>query len=315
MHLLVALAPWTLPSAALESSVYSWDWSRTHRFYLESHVQLPVVMWLATPYNHQARITAFDVRLVTTCANAQVLTKHTVEVNCSIDDVALSAAGLPQEAGLLQPILVELDEMLSGATVQLQMNDDGKLGNISLDGLKRRNNRSGWINENLRLIVSRAYAGLDLNLPQDEENSWPQYESWLMRAPAVDGSSGGTELVHREIAREGSFSTIVTGGRGVIVVGEGANKYDTRMVGETRFDLRTGRIADRVWTVVGGPTASSVIAFGAAGYPYLQQGRLVALTEAEPWDVGQSEELHEVASFPTAIQQSGPGSVLGGPIR
>src|SRR5690349_14103675 len=150
MNLLVALAPWTLQSAAAESFVYSWDWSRTHRLYLESKVQLPAVMWLATPFNHQARITAFDLRLVTTCGDAQVLTKRTVEVSCRIDDVALSAAGLKQEVGLLQPILVELDGMLTNAVVQLQMSDDGRIANIDLEGLDRRNNRGGWINENLR---------------------------------------------------------------------------------------------------------------------------------------------------------------------
>ena len=315
MNWLVALAPWTLQSSAMESAVYSWDWSRSHRMYLETKVQLPVVMWLATPFNHQARITAFDLRLVTTCGDAQVLGRHTAEVSCTLDDVALSAAGLKQEVGLLDPILAELDEMLTGSVVQLQVSDDGRLVNIDLEGLSRRNNRGGWINENLRLIVSRAFAGLDLALPADEENSWPQYESWLMRAPAVDGSSGGAEIVHREVEREGSFASIVSGGRGVIVVGEGHNKYDTRMVGETRFDLRTGRIADRSWTVVGGPTASSWIAFGAEGYPYVQKGRVVALTADEPWDLGESRELHEVGAQPTAIQQTGPGAQLGGPIR
>lgn len=314
MNLLVALAPWTLQSSAAEPPAYAWDWSREHRMFLESNTQLPVVMWLATPFNHQARITAFDLRLVTTCGDAQVLNRRLTEVSCTIDDVALSAAGLRQEQGLLAPILVELDEMLTGTVVQLQVNQAGRLANIDLEGLDRRNNRGGWINENLRLIVSRAFAGLDLPLPTGEERSWAQYDSWLMRAPAANGSSGGAEIVHSEVARDNGSATIASAGRGVIVVGEGQNKYDTRIAGETRFDMRAGRISDRTWTVVGGPTASSSIAFGTAGYAYVQTGRVVALTGDTTWDVGASEELQETGPQPTTIQQTGPGSHLGGPI-
>ncbi|MEQ1501757.1 MAG: hypothetical protein ABMB14_05980 [Myxococcota bacterium] len=292
------------------SEVFGWDWSRTHRFYLESQVQLPLVMWLATPFNHQARTTGFDLRIVTTCADAQVETRRTVQVDCRLDDVALSAAGLVQEEGLLQPILTELDEALTGSVVQLQMHADGRIANIDLEGgLDRRNNRVGQINENLRLVVSRAFAGLDLGLPESSDDAaWVQYQSWLMRTPSADGSSGGSQIVHRVTARDGAFATIDSGGRGIIVPGEGENKYDTRFTSHTAFDLRTGRISDRTWTIIGGPTSSSSIAFGAAGYPYIQQGRVVALTGDRTWDVGPSEELPAGSVVQTAIQA---GPVLG----
>src|SRR5262245_1444532 len=100
MTLLVTLASLSAPSFAADNEVLGWDWSRTHRFAIESQVQLPLFMWFETPNNHQARVTAFDLRLVTTCGNAQVETKRVVEVDCSIDDLSLSAAGMPQERGL-----------------------------------------------------------------------------------------------------------------------------------------------------------------------------------------------------------------------
>jgi hypothetical protein len=303
MTLLVTLASLSSASWAADNEVLGWDWSRTHRFALESQVQLPLYMWFATPFNHQARVTAFDLRLVTTCGNAQVETKRVVEVLCKIDALALSAAGMPQEDGLLQPILTELDELLTGSTVQLRMNHEGRVVNIDLEGVNRRNQRMGRINENMRLVVSRAFAGLDLQLPTGDERQWPQYDNWLLRAPSAEGTSGAAEVVHSRDSADDGFLTIQSAGRGMIVPGEGENKFDTRMTSTAVFDLRTGRISDRVWSVVGGPTASSWIAFGAAGYPYIQQGRAIALTENETWNVGESLEL-EPGAVPSAIQQN-----------
>jgi hypothetical protein len=303
MTLLVTLASLSSPSRAADNEVLGWDWSRTHRFALESQVQLPLFMWFATPFNHQARVMAFDLRLVTTCGNAQVETKRVVEVLCTIDDLALSAAGMPQEEGLLQPILTELDELLTGSSVQLRMNHEGRLVNIDLEGMDRRNQRTGRISENMRLVVSRAFAGLDLQLPRGDELQWPQYDNWLLRAPSAEGTSGAAEVVHSRNSSEQGFLTIQSAGRGLIVPGEGENKFDTRMTSTAVFDLRTGRLSDRVWSVIGGPTASSWIAFGAAGYPYIQQGRVVALTENETWNVGESLEL-EPGAVPSAIQQN-----------
>lgn len=305
-----SLPPWETASAdvfddaALDADVFAWDWSRTHRYFIESRVQLPLVMWLTTPFNQQARIAGFDLRLVTTCDDARINTRRTVEVSCRLDDVALSAEGIDQDYKLLQPILTELDGMLTGSTVQLQIGRNGNISNVDLEGLDHRNRRTGQLIENLRLIVSRAFAGLDLQLPRTDEQQWAEYDSWLLRAPSINGSSGGAEIVHAAVTRDGRFASVASAGRSVIFVGEGLNKYDTRLTSEAKFDLRSGRLSDRTWTVVGGPTASSWIAFGAAGYPYVQEGRLVALTGDESWDVGESVALPATAHVPTAIQQA-----------
>jgi hypothetical protein len=315
MTLLVALAPLLSPTWAYGGQpsasdvqapeVLGWDWSRTHRFALESQVQLPLFMWFATPFNRQARVTAFDIKLVTSCGNAQVETKRVVEVDCTIEDLALSAAGMPQEKGLLQPILEELDELLTGAVVQMRMNDEGRVVNLDLEGVYRRNLRTGRITENMRLVVTRAFAGLDLQLPGTDDRQWVQYDNWLLRAPSVVGTAGSAQVVHSFANTEEvpGYVTIVSAGRAMIIPGEGRNQFDTRMSSTATFDLRTGRIADRNWAVLGGPTASSWIAQGAAGYPYAQQGRVVALTESEPWNVGESLEL-EPGQVQSAIQQS-----------
>lgn len=295
------------PAAA--DAPLAWDWSRSHRYYIETHVALPTWVWLGTPFNRQARTTGFELRLVTTCGDAEVERSKVAEVNCPIEDVSLSARGLPQEEGLLQPILEELDAALTGSVVQLQIHADGRLVNVDLeDALDRRNRRSGRINETLRLVVSRAFAGLDLVVPEGDEDTWVQYRSWLMRAPSSAGSSGGLELVNRKIDQTGAYVLVQSAGRGLIVPNSEIDRYDARMTSETWFDVATGRMTDRTWTVIAGPTASSFIAQGAAGYPYTQRGRLVALTEGQKWDVGESREL-PAGEGPSAIQG---GSGYGG---
>jgi hypothetical protein len=293
-----------LVAAAHAEDAIAWDWSRSQRFYLESQVRLPMFMWFATPFNHQARATAFEIRVVTTCGPGTPLARGSFEVLCTLDDVGLVASGMSQEEGLLAPIVQELDDILTDASVQLVFRPNGRLANIDLEDVSRRNHRVGVINENLRLVVTRAFAGLDLLLPETVESGpWPQYGAWLMQAPSPFGSSGNSEIVHTIVESDASGLAIVSGGRGLISPGEGLNQYDTRMTGRAVFDPRTGRLLDRSWTVVGAPTASSYISFGAAGYPYLQQGRVVALSGDETWDVGKSAELPAGEAAQTAIQQ------------
>lgn len=311
------MLPFVVAAAHAEGSPeLAWDWSRVQRFYLESQVRLPLVMWLATPFNQQARATAFEIRLVTTCGPGVELTRDTVEVLCTLDDVGLLASGMTQEEGLLQPIVEGLDEILTGAVVQLVVRPDGRVANIDLENVTRRNNRVGVINENLRLVVSRAFAGLDLLLPESSDSgNWPQYGAWLMAAPSSNGSAGTSEIVHSIVDRGPGGVSVVSGGRGLIVPGGGDNLYEARMTGRAVFDGRNGRLLDRNWTVIAGPSASALIAFGGAGYPYVQHGRVVALSGDETWDVGQSGELPPGEAAQTAIQQAfGPDGAyrLGG---
>jgi len=188
------------------------------------------------------------------------------------------------------------------------MRDDGRINDIGLDAVEHVDQRTGFMNESLRLMVSRAFAGLDLGLPAHEsDRSWAQYKSWLMRTPTIDGSFAGVEIVNQVRTDRDGETEIVSGGRGTVSPGDGLNLYDTRLASDTVFDRRFGRISDRTWTVAAGPTSSSFIAQGGAGYAYVQQGHLIALLGADTWDVGQSAELPPTDAQ-TAIQ---PGVFWG----
>jgi hypothetical protein len=221
--------------------------------------------------------------------------------------VGLKASGLPQEKGLLQPILEELDERLTGADVQLVVRDDGRLANIDLEGLDRRYQRVGRMNENLRLVVTRAFAGLDLPLPRIRQDGelhpqWVQSDSWLLRAPVATGNLGTAQVVHTTSDADARVLEITTVGRGMMVPGGGGNRYDVVVDGEAAFDTTEGRLLDRTWSMIGVPTPSSAIAEGTAGYPYLQVGRIAHLPNDQQVDVGVTEELGPIDG-PSALQQ------------
>ena len=142
---LLAMPALAVDAAPTESVVLQWDWSQSHRWFIESEVQLPLYMWLQTPFNHQARATAFQIRLVTQCAPGTSSNGKTWEVACTLEDVALSASPMTQDEGKMQEIVTELDDLMTGAVVQLQVRPDGRLNNLDLEGVYRRNQRGGEV--------------------------------------------------------------------------------------------------------------------------------------------------------------------------
>lgn len=304
---LLAVPALAVDAAPAGPVTLDWDWSKPHRWYLESDVQLPMFMWFQTPFNHQARSSYFQLRVVTQCAPGTALNAKNWEVACTLEDVALSASPMAQEEGQMGEIVEELDQLLTGAVAQIQVRPDGKLVNLDLEGIDRRNQRGGQVVENLRLVLLRGFSAIDLELSKKGEAQWIEKSPLLMAAPAAVGTAGLAQVVHTVTGVDGVFVTLHSEGQGVMtpsgqVEGPVENRYDTRLVSEERWDTRARKLVQRSWTVVGTPTASSGIAAGAAGYAYLQVGRLVSLSEGQGWDVGQSREIPPQEAEQSAIQ-------------
>ena len=84
-------------------------------------------------------------------------------------------------------LLQELDEVLTGAGLQLQVGDNGRLRNVDLEGVRRPNRRLSERTENLRLVLARMVAGLDLHLPRPrktEGDFWVQYRDVVLFSPS-----------------------------------------------------------------------------------------------------------------------------------
>jgi len=305
-----AAHPHTEGATSDHHEALAWDYTKPQRLGLKTDVVLPEMLWFASGFNKQARVRDFSLGLVADCTPGHT-TRRKVEISCVLTDVGIQAMSLPQEEGLLQPILGELDARLTGVTVQLQMGKDGALKNVDLDGLDRRNRRFGRINENMRLVLTRAFSGLDLPLGKGSPRSgWLQHRSWIISAPATSGTAGVAALVHKVVGREGDHVFLATAGRGVVAPREGLNKYDMRLESQATIDTSTGTLKERSWTMAGGPTPSSLISQGFEGYPYLQRGHIVALDAEDEWDVGQTKEIPPTNDGMSTLQQSFMGAGL-----
>jgi hypothetical protein len=271
------------------------DWSVARRYAIESEVHLPQPIVLAADNNKSARVLGWQLRLVLDCAPGTRETRHVTEVDCQVADVGLLAAAYAPDRGRLGEILPELHEKLANAVVQLQVRDDGRLINVGLDEVARDRLRMGRISENLRLVVSRAVAGLDLPVPTGERQ-WVQYSGFLLMLPSAIGSPGGVEMVHQLSAvRPDGWAAIASVGRGTAVLPTDdarlENAWSIRMSSTSGWDTTDHALASRRWIVVGDPTPGSAISEGFAGQPYLQAGVLTRLSPGASFDVGPTSEV------------------------
>ena len=292
MSSLIALA--LLASSALaapahtEASTLQWKWQEGvhHRFYIENEVHLPTVVMLYRERNLEARMVAYQAQLILDCTLREERRREW-EIDCLIEELSFVGATLAGDRGHLGLVLAELDERLTGATLQIILRRDGQVRHVDLEGVDRSNRRISQNAETLRLLLLRAVSAFDLRLPQtveDEAQGWAQFESLLMGTPHNRGTQGAGELVHRVRSTDGSQVVINTVGRGSVAPatdgGTGpANVYMMDLETTSRFDRESGMLVRRTWAVIGTPTAGSAVNDGVRGVTYLQAGQLVYLPE------------------------------------
>jgi hypothetical protein len=279
------------------------DWTQPHRWFIEDEVHLPLPMWLAADNNHEGRALAWQLKLVIDCGPGELTTRKAWEVNCPIDAVGLLVAAYgPDRGELNDQVLPEIQDKLEDATVQLQVRADGRVVNVDLDGPPEDNIRMGAISENLRQMVIRSVAGLDLQLPIDGVDQWPQYRGQLIDVPSGQGSSSGMQIVHqRQPMRPDGWVPIHSEGEGTAYLWSDAfqdNAWSTKVSSDAGFDTTVGALAMRRWIVVGDPTPGSAVAEGVSGLPYLQKGKLLLLRDGNTPDVGPTGET-ELPGVPT----------------
>ena len=284
------------------------------RVYVETSVQLPRFMWFLADFNRDVRVSGFDVELVMTCATS-VPGKRTSEVQCKVDDAALRASPMTADRRNAQAVFEQMRDKLAGSTLVLAVRRDGRITNVGLRDaytLDLRHRRIRQMNENLRLVAARAIAGLDLQRPKgalEDGAMWAQRQTMLTMAPSASGTLGSTELIYRAAPGPEGRLSVRGEGRAMIAPASGmraggpADTFDTRLVSEAYLDPETGRIDSVAWTVIGVPTASSAIAEGFAGIPYVQKGRAVALRPGEIPELGPTGPIEPKGQQPSALQQ------------
>ena len=153
----------SVPAHAVDGLV--WNWDKPKRFLLISDVNAPEFLLWQAEFNYQARVFKWRTNIVASCVPSDV-GKKTALVNCHIEDISLQATSLPGDMKNLPKVLEDLDAKLSGASLQLELSMDGRVRSIDLEGIDKKRRRLTEIVETMRLVLARAIAPLDLQMPK-----------------------------------------------------------------------------------------------------------------------------------------------------
>lgn len=288
------------PAVPVEGLEWRWETGVVRRYYVETEVTAPSYLWLIASRNKQARVVSWQVRMILECSAVRDEGKAATAIDCAFADFAIKAAAMPGDQfnglnePLLAPILGELDTNVSAATAHMVLRHDGRLVEFELRGLPSGNRRETQMNENERLLLMRSFAGFDHQLPKKgsaPKGVWMQAQSTLMAVPGAIGTFGGTETIHVVRAVDGDVVTIESAGKGTVEVNGDGVILSARLSGAAAFSTADGALLQRVWTVLGEPTAGSPGNEGTQGMMYFQRGRIDALGVGETRDVGATEEI------------------------
>ncbi len=293
------------PSAhATEGIEWRWEDNTERRYLIQAQVRLPEMIPVKSLANTDLRMVEYYLAAVIRCTSSDA-TRKTWELMCGFDDVQLDAAPPSADANRgMKELLDEWDELLLGATAQIIYSHDGRIRNVSLEGMDTRLRRFREIQETLRLVLLRGLAGIELQTPRsgdDRGRPWQQKESLAMALPKSMGSFGAIRLLHAiGEGGEGPVIVIDTTGKASVSSGEtiGApgeermrNVFDMELRGRSRFDTEAGSLISRDYLVTGEPTASSALATGVSGTLYLQAVHLELIpSNARVTPLGENRE-------------------------
>ncbi|MFT4628443.1 MAG: hypothetical protein ACI8PZ_007138 [Myxococcota bacterium] len=288
LAVLGATLAWSPLATAAEGLQWGWSAGESHRYFISADVQTPYLLPFNAQTNSNLRVAKFVILLNTNCIHVKDFGKKAFEIECSIDDVRIVARTTVSDSdrGLVE-ILDEIDDGYLESRLQVVMGRDGYVRSVSLDGVNDRLRRMREMEETMRLMVVRAFAGVDLGLPpkgNDGGTVWASKKALVLQLPSKFGSFGTSTIDNRVTEVKGSLVTIETVGRGTIASGESAvistpegaavdrprDTFDIVVEGVAVFDTQAGVLVERVVTASGTATASSQTAVAGEGVPYLQ---------------------------------------------
>ncbi|MCB9687078.1 MAG: hypothetical protein H6738_16920 [Alphaproteobacteria bacterium] len=271
-------------------------WDDT-RWLVKTEVGMPFELVFAADMNKELQVREFQVAAVLHCSKDWKLSGKKYEVGCALEDVALQAAVSERnvsEADVerAQGILDEIDRKLTGAILQLQVADDGRVTDLDLEGITTHNRRQNVMQETLRQVVSRMVVGFHMKMQkfnQLHEGKWYEFNSTLMSIPlppGVPGSSGSSMMVH-QLDRYKGHVLVQSVGKGTTEVS--GNLFTLAFTGVSIYDDREGFMSERVWALEGTPNASTL--FNAAA-SYFHAGRIAMLGPDDHPDLGPTRPVN-----------------------
>jgi hypothetical protein len=337
MRCLAALLLFAIPSVALAQDL-TWRWHEQEvvSYRIQTYMQFRYgELRLIAAKNIDARIEDLALGIETDCRSVS-LTRRTQALECRIRKAELGLTALPAEQEKANLIAAEYSALLANARVQLELTREGRIRTVDIEGISKDTEREGARHEMLRMLVGRAFGGLEFELPKDGDT---RGEPWtqgglplIMRLPVTSGTVGKAKVRHTVEGQEGSVVTISTSGAGSAQSGAeleraAASRQTARIVeviwvGTMRFDEQLGVLLHNDYTVQGTLTASA----NAAGDAFFltQVGWVQRVDDWEAEDAARRAAIaeeksakeaaaKEAAAKEAAAQQDGPAEDPGEP--
>ncbi|MDP2308716.1 MAG: hypothetical protein Q8P18_22030 [Pseudomonadota bacterium] len=270
-----AASPATLP-------VWRWPAGVVQRFHIETEIVTPTGHRYYAANNLDARAGAVKLRADAACTAKPEGKVQIVSCTFAYFDMK-GQAWVADEATKLATILEEWSSDLGRTSVEMELGPDGRLRTFdTMAGKERSNKREGYIIEQERMLLQRAFSAFDLPLTTDDKDwvrGWQQKGgSALMQLLTISGTAGASEIKHTHVGERDGLTVIQTTAKGTLSAGSaldadaGGRLVDVRLAGETLFDVASGMMIWRDFTMDG---RLMVSAQGAGtGAEYFQVGAI-----------------------------------------
>lgn len=277
-----------------------WDGTR---WLVKTEVVLPFALRMMAENNAEFDTNAYQVRTVIACDKDWKLSNKRWEVTCKIEDFAMRAAvqtrqseGKIADPSRVDDVLSQIDDKLTGAGLQLQVRDDGRVVNFDLEGVSKARDRDLTMAGTLSQVMRRVIVGFDMRLRKWDmlsEGEWVEYSSQLMTLPTLDNtaSQGNSAVIHRLRKIDGHL-TVESRGRGLLAIpfGDQPATYDARLASVSVYSYDDGFMTERVWAMYAKSTAQSYLAETGTSQ-YWHAGRIRQLDPADKPDLGPTGRI------------------------
>lgn len=260
----------SLCTTANATTGLAWQWPQgeERRFYARTQLDLPEAFEVFGLNNHDSYVSRVQLELVIRCAPSAPATKTSFALRCEIDDAAIQARPTSSSRGVTALVLPEWTSILKDkAWIEIEQGANGRVRLVDLEGTDKRIQRVQNISENLRLLVARALAPMDLLLPKKGDDNgvggWVQTESNIYALPTPLGTYGSPQITHTIQRTDGDVVMWTFHGEGTIASGDqfGESSRVTAAIktdGSARFDTARGLLLESQYIADGESTASAV---------------------------------------------------------
>ncbi len=287
---------------ASEILAYSWPLDQELHYRIQAYINAPRALHFWASQNLDARVIELTMAMEVNC-QAQEPSRRSQEWECTVRRVELGGLAFEGEQEDLNTIFMEYASLLRESLIQVQFTRQGRIKLVDLENIPKDTEREKLMHEYLRLLIQRAFAALELELPRGGESdagAWRQRGSPMtMRLPTRYGTAGGIHLEHEVVGTQDGLVEIHSLGRGIVTPGSALESGSDQAVnlnvtGTALFNVEDGVLQRYEVQTIGALTTSSSLA--GSGF-YINQ--LLLVERVLDWETDEVAE--EVAEF-------GPGT-------